>query len=79
MSVTARKSEAKVKNVPMTKELITTWVKRDIETLYSLAYEMLSTPGVIEILSEKLYQRAKAEQQKAEQEQSESIPVDENV
>lgn len=56
-----------MKELPMTKEVIAKWVKRDIETLYSLAYELLSTPGIIDILAEKLYQRTLAEQQKNQQ------------
>lgn len=77
MSITARKGEAAIKELPVTKEVITKWVKRDIETLYSLAYEMLSTEGVIEILANKLYERHLAEKAKAES-QLETIP-DENV
>jgi len=78
MSLKARKSEVLVNNTPVTKETISKWVKRDIETLYSLAYELLSTEGVIELLSDKMYQRFLAEKAKVEKEQNELVP-DENV
>lgn len=72
-----------MKELPMTKEVIAKWVKRDIETLYSLAYELLSTPGIIDILAEKLYQRTLAEKAKNELEQAgydqEEMEKQENV
>lgn len=66
MSVKTREGQQAVNGLPMTKEVIEKWVKRDIETLYSLAYEMLSTPGVVELIADKLYKRTLAQQAEAE-------------
>lgn len=79
MSVKGRKGVATVKNVPVTKEVIRTWVKKDIETLYSLAYEMLSTPGVLDILADKLYERHLVEQQKEQEKIDQALMQDANL
>lgn len=44
-------------NAPVTKESITHWLKRDIESLYSLAYELLANKPLLESLAEKLHEK----------------------
>jgi len=55
------KNTAKFNNVPVTKDNIRHWMKRDIESLYSLAYEILATPEILDILSEKLWKKHEAQ------------------
>jgi len=61
------KNGAKFKNIPVTKENMQQWIKRDIESLYSLAYEMLSTPSILDALTEKLYAKHQVEVARQEQ------------
>lgn len=71
---------AQVKNVPVTKENIARFVKKDIEALYSLAYELLSTPGIVEILAEKLYTKHLAEvENQSRQVEQEQLTESENA
>lgn len=59
--------KAKAKALPVSKDAIRQWIKRDIETLYSLAYEILSTEGVVDILADKLYNKHLVDQAKSEE------------
>lgn len=61
------KRRAKFNNVPVTKENIQHWIKRDIESLYSLAYDLLSTPGVLDVLTEKLWTNHQSQVARQEQ------------
>lgn len=72
-----QQDQAKFNNVPVTQDTIRHWVKKDIETLYSLAYELLSTDGVIDILAEKMYQRHLANVAKAEQQNQQANAISE--
>lgn len=45
------------KNIPVNQENIKAWLKADIQSLYSLAHELLVNPESIEVLAEKMYQK----------------------
>lgn len=64
-------------NVPVTKENIKTWLKADVQSLYSLAHELLVNLESIEVLADKMYERhlkaVSMAKEKAEKEAKEQI------
>lgn len=76
-------ASAQVKNVPVTRDSIKAFLKADINSLYSLSYELLSTPEAIDVLADKLYMKYlkdKSEKENKEQEVlNMEIHQDENV
>lgn len=76
-------ASAQVKNVPVTRDSIKAFIKADINSLYSLSYELLTTPEAIDVLADKLYMKYlkdKSEKENKEQEVlNMEIHQDENV
>jgi len=69
-----RQANAAVKNIPVTKDTITKWLKQDVQNIYSLSYELLQTPEALDLIADRLYQRFLKQQ--AEAELSASNPSD---
>lgn len=76
-------SQAQVKNVPVTRDSIKAFIKADINSLYSLSYELLTTPEAIDVLADKLYMKYLKDKSEKESKEQEAIhmviPQDENV
>lgn len=76
-------SSAQVKNVPVTRDSIKAFIKADINSLYSLSYELLTTPEAIDVLADKLYMKYLKEKSEKENKELEAVsmdfPQDENV
>lgn len=65
--------------MPVTRDSIKSFIKADLNALYSLSYELLTTPEAIDVIADKLYLKYLKDKSEKENKELEGVFTDENV